>query len=217
MRLACKNDYTSECGLQMQLTIFKCKNTNLFFVYIIYTYILFVLFIPNQTAPAGGNAPLHYYATIRLPLNMPYHQQEHDAWNILMYEYRILNDALALLGLFTLTNMPSYACLSHGVVCAFTLPEVDCVLELAPQLTLPDPTHIGLFFVASLSKGVAALSLQQRQRSDINISSSNWRDSKIHKLLTTMGEMVMQSHLTKTMAWSKGKTQRNCPYKLLSG
>ena len=213
MRLACKNDYTSECRIQMQLTIFKCKNTNLFFVYIIYTYILFILFIPNQTAPAGGKAPLHYYATIRLPLNMPYHQQEHDAWNILMYEYRILNDALALLSLFTLTNMPSF---SRRGLCVYTARGRLCAWASTP-IDPPGPYTHWPFFVASLSKGVAALSLQQRQRSDINISSSNWRDGEIHELLTTMGEMVMQSHLTKTMAWSKGKTLRNCPYKLLSG
>ena len=42
------------------------------------------------------------------------------------------------------------------------------------------------------------LSLQQRQRSDINMSSSNWRDGEIRELLTSMGEKVMQSHLTKT-------------------
>ena len=45
---------------------------------------------------------------------------------------------------------------------------------------------------------VAVLSLQQRQRSDINMSSLNWRDGEIRQLLTTMGEKVMQSHLTKT-------------------
>ena len=30
--------------------------------------------------------------------------------------------------------------------------------------------------------------------SDINMSGSNWRDSEIHKLLTIMGEKVLQSH-----------------------
>ena len=48
-------------------------------------------------------------------------------------------------------------------------------------------------------RGVAALSLQQRQRSDINMSSSNWRDGEIRELLTTVGVKVMQSHLTKTL------------------
>ena len=42
-----------------------------------------------------------------------------------------------------LPNMPSYARLFRGMVRAFTLPEVNCLLELAPQFTLPDPTHIG--------------------------------------------------------------------------
>ena len=44
-----------------------------------------------------------------------------------------------------------------------------------------------------------ALSLQQRQRSDINLSSFTWRDGEIRKLLTIMGEKVMQSHLTKML------------------
>ena len=44
------------------------------------------------------------------------------------------------LDVFTLPNMPSYARLFRGT---FTLPEVNCLLELAPQFTLPDPTHIG--------------------------------------------------------------------------
>ncbi|CAL8392614.1 unnamed protein product [Boreogadus saida] len=34
-----------------------------------------------------------------------------------------------------------------------------------------------------LVRGVAALSLQQRQRSDIDMSRFNWRDRDIHKLL----------------------------------
>ena len=38
-----------------------------------------------------------------------------------------------------------------------------------------------------------------RQRSDINMSSYNWRDGEICKLLIIMGEKVMQSHLTKTV------------------
>ena len=45
---------------------------------------------------------------------------------------------------------------------------------------------------------MAALSLQQRQRSDINMSSSNWRDGENRELPTIMGEEVMQPHLTKT-------------------
>ena len=49
-----------------------------------------------------------------------------------------------------------------------------------------------------MGRGVAALSLQQRQRSDFNMSSYNWRDTDICKLLTVMGGKVMQSHLTKT-------------------
>ena len=42
--------------------------------------------------------------------------------------------------------------------------------------------------------GVAALSLQQRQHSDVNVSRSSWRDGEIHELLTIMGEKVMRSH-----------------------
>ena len=42
-----------------------------------------------------------------------------------------------------LLYMPSYARLFRGMVRAFTLPEVNCLLELEPQWTLPDPTHIG--------------------------------------------------------------------------
>ena len=41
-------------------------------------------------------------------------------------------------GVFTLPNMPSYGRIFRGTVRAFTLPEVNCLLELAPQLTLPD-------------------------------------------------------------------------------
>ena len=36
------------------------------------------------------------------------------------------------LGVFPPPNMPSYACLFHGTVRAFTLPVVNCMLELAP-------------------------------------------------------------------------------------
>ena len=39
--------------------------------------------------------------------------------------------------------MPSYARLFRCTVRAFTLPEVNWLLELAPQFALPDPTHIG--------------------------------------------------------------------------
>ena len=49
-----------------------------------------------------------------------------------------------------------------------------------------------------LGRGVSVLSLQQRQRSDINMSRSNWRDGKIRQLLIIMGEKVMQWPLTKT-------------------
>ena len=45
------------------------------------------------------------------------------------------------------------------------------------------------------------LSVQQRQCSDINMSSSNWRDGEICEWLTIMGDEVMQSHLTKMERW----------------
>ena len=48
-----------------------------------------------------------------------------------------------------------------------------------------------------MGRGVAVSSLRQRQRSDINMSRSNWRDGEIRTLLTIMGEKVMQSHLMK--------------------
>ena len=51
------------------------------------------------------------------------------------------------LNFFTLPNMP-VLCTPfplHGQV--FTLPEVNCRLELAPQFTLPDPTHIAGFIL----------------------------------------------------------------------
>ena len=47
------------------------------------------------------------------------------------------------IGIFTLPNMPSYARLFRSPVRTFTLPEVNCLLELEPQFTLPDPTNIG--------------------------------------------------------------------------
>jgi hypothetical protein len=53
------------------------------------------------------------------------------------------------------------------------------------------------FQVRDLGRGVAALSLQQRQRSDINVSSYNWRGGEIHEALI-MAEKVIQSHLTNT-------------------
>ena len=62
-------------------------------------------------------------------------------------------------GVFTLPNMPSYGRIFRGTVRAFTLPEVNCLLEL-----------LG---------GVAALPVQHRQRSNINMSSSNLRDSLV--------------------------------------
>ena len=46
-------------------------------------------------------------------------------------------------GVFTLPNMPPYARLFRGTIRIFILPEVNCLFELAPQFTLPDPTHIG--------------------------------------------------------------------------
>ena len=49
-----------------------------------------------------------------------------------------------------------------------------------------------------MGRGVDALSLQ-RQCSDINMRSSNWREGEIRELLTIMGEKVMQSRLTKTL------------------
>ena len=64
---------------------------------------------------------------------------------------------------------------------AFTLPEVNCRLELALQYTLTDA--LALRFRGGLGRGVAALSLLQRQRGDINVSSFNWRDGEIRKLL----------------------------------
>ena len=50
----------------------------------------------------------------------------------------------------------------------------------------------------NLQAVIEVLSLQQRQRSDINMSSSNWRDGENRELPTIMGEEVMQPHLTKT-------------------
>ena len=44
---------------------------------------------------------------------------------------------------YTVKYARLYALLFRGTVRAFTLPEVNCLLELAPQFTLPDPTHIG--------------------------------------------------------------------------
>ena len=51
----------------------------------------------------------------------------------------------------------------------------------------------------NLVRDVAVLSPQQRQRIDINMSTSNWRDVEIRKLRTIMGEKVMQAHLIKTL------------------
>ena len=48
--------------------------------------------------------------------------------------------------LFTLPNRPTFARLFRGMGRVFTLLEVNCLLELAPQFTLPDPTHIGGLF-----------------------------------------------------------------------
>jgi hypothetical protein len=57
---------------------------------------------------------------------------------------------------------------------------------------------------------LAALSLQQRQRSDINMSSSNWRDGEIRELLTIMGEKGMKLRLMKT---GKEKVPEKLSYK----
>ena len=55
-------------------------------------------------------------------------------------------------GVFTLPNMPSYASLFCGTVLVFTLPGVNCLLELAPQFTLPDPTHMAVYWVSFFCK-----------------------------------------------------------------
>ena len=99
-------------------------------------------------------------------------------------------------------DTPSSARLFPGT---FTLPEVNVLLEPAPQSTLQDPTHIGFGFHSDvnvtaprfqggcLGRGVAALS-RQRQHSDINMRRSDWRDGELLQLLTIMGEKEMQSH-----------------------
>ena len=43
--------------------------------------------------------------------------------------------------------MPVLCASFSGMVRAFTLPEVNCRLELTPQYTLPDPAHIGGFIL----------------------------------------------------------------------
>ena len=94
----------------------------------------------------------------------------------------------------------SYARLFCGMVHSFTLPEVNCLLELAPQFTLPDPTHIGGFILmwmwldALRFRGGGSVSTTETTHNIINMSSSNWRDGEICQLLTVMGEQVMQSH-----------------------
>ena len=40
-------------------------------------------------------------------------------------------------------NRTLYARFFRGTVRAFTLPEVNCLFELEPQFTRPDPAHIG--------------------------------------------------------------------------
>ena len=59
--------------------------------------------------------------------------------------------------------MPSYARLFRGMVRAFTLPEVNCLLELAPQFTLPDPQRGFILFHGSrwrdLGRGVVNATL----------------------------------------------------------
>ncbi|CAL8267640.1 unnamed protein product [Boreogadus saida] len=70
-----------------------------------------------------------------------------------------------------------------------------------------------------LGSGIAALSLQQRQCNDVNMGSSEWRNSEISELLTFTAEELMQSHLTKTgkTVGSTRKYQRNFPYKVFVG
>ena len=51
---------------------------------------------------------------------------------------------------FTLPNMPAYARLFRDTACSFTLPEVNCLLEIAAQFTLPDPTHRGGLFCSAV-------------------------------------------------------------------
>ena len=107
---------------------------------------------------------------------------------------------------FSLPNMPAYAHLFCGTGRAFTLPEASCLLALAPLFILPDPTHRGGLFCSDgriavaftstplgvdvnatamrfqgggLGRGVAALSLQQRQqyqRAAIDIAARYQRE-----------------------------------------
>jgi hypothetical protein len=53
----------------------------------------------------------------------------------------------AFLDVFTLPNMLLMHAFFPAWFCAFTLPGVNCRLELAPQFTLLDPTHGGGFIL----------------------------------------------------------------------
>ena len=64
-----------------------------------------------------------------------------------------------------LEQSEAYARLFRGTVRAITLSEVNCLLELEPQFTPPDPTHIGVF------GGCYAVSKETTQH--IIMSSSN--------------------------------------------
>ena len=65
----------------------------------------------------------------------------HDLQKLAIHNYFV--------GVFT-PHMPSYARLFRCTVRTFTLPEVNCLLELEPQFTLPDHTHRGGLFCSAV-------------------------------------------------------------------
>ncbi|CAL8389930.1 unnamed protein product [Boreogadus saida] len=74
----------------------------------------------------------------------------------------------------------------------FTASEVEALNSLSADQSVAKSLERG-------ERQVCREELSVRRRcSDINMNSCNWRDGEICKLLTIMGEKVMQSHLKKT-------------------
>ena len=98
--------------------------------------------------------------------------------------------------------MPSYAHLFRGTVRAFTLPEAGASPSIDPPGPYPHAIYCHVNVIRRCTvpgegelrwRCCCAVSTTETS-SDINRSSSDWRDGETHELLTVMGEKAMRSH-----------------------
>jgi hypothetical protein len=91
------------------------------------------------------------------------------------------------------------------MVRAFTLTKIIYRLDFAPQFPLLNRDSFSCkcdvtalrYQGRDFGRGCCVVSTTETS-SNINMSSSHWRDGEIRVLLTIIGEKVMHLHLTKT-------------------